>query len=55
MKAVTSSTREVVFSVGSVQSVYQEKGVKEFVQGSYESVVSWRGVSRRIFNSEVPE
>jgi hypothetical protein len=29
-------------------------GVTEFVEGSYESVVSWRGESRRIFSSEVP-
>jgi hypothetical protein len=25
------------------------------IKGSYESVVSWRSVSRRIFNSEVSE
>jgi hypothetical protein len=31
------------------------KGVTEFVQGSYQSVVSWRCESRRIFSSEVSE
>jgi hypothetical protein len=29
--------------------------VKEFVEGSYELVVSWKSESRRIFSSEVPE
>jgi hypothetical protein len=29
--------------------------VTEFVEGSYEPVVSWRSESRRIFSSEVPE
>jgi hypothetical protein len=27
----------------------------EYVQGSYESVVSWRSEARTIFSSEVPE
>jgi hypothetical protein len=49
MKAVTLSTIETVFYVGSVQRV------TEFVQGSYESVVSWRSESRIIFSSEDPE
>jgi hypothetical protein len=50
MKAVTSTTIEAMFSVESVQSTYKRSECKsKSVQGSYESVVSRRSESRRIF------
>jgi hypothetical protein len=54
MKAVTSATIQTVFSVESVPSAYKRSD-RIRSEGSYESVVSWRSKSRRIFSSEDPE
>jgi hypothetical protein len=46
------SSRDGVFR-GVCARYFKEKGVTEFVQGSYESVVSWRSESGSTFSSEV--
>jgi hypothetical protein len=57
---VTVLTIDVCFLCGPCRGCIarfpeRPEGVTELVQGSYESVVSWRSESRRIISSEVPE
>jgi hypothetical protein len=57
MKAVTLSAIETRVFCGTVQSAYKRSECSDRIssEGSYESVVSWRSESRRIFSSKVPE
>jgi hypothetical protein len=50
------NNRDGVFPWGLCRVLIREVNAEaSSVQGSYESVVSWRSESRRIFSSEVPE